>query len=195
MSAPLFTLSQRRQLLALARKSIESGLNEDIPLIVQTDDYDPSLASPGAAFVTLEKNGELRGCIGSVEAYRPLVEDIAQNAWNAAFRDPRFSPVASVELPQLQIEISILTQPVQMTIHSEEELKQQLRPGQDGLILSEGYHRGLFLPAVWDKLPDVESFVQHLKQKAGLPTDYWSSTIRCKRFASFEFSEENDSPS
>jgi hypothetical protein len=150
-----------------------------------------SLTVPGAAFVTLEKQGDLRGCIGSVEAYRPLIEDVAGNAWNAAFTDPRFSPLTPAEFQLLHIEISVLTRPEDMSFDSEEDLKHQLVPGQDGLIIRDGYHRGLFLPAVWDKLPDVDSFLSHLKQKAGLPRGFWSDSISCQRFYSFEFSDDD----
>ena len=184
-----FKRSEQKQLLLLARESIQHGLDHGSSLSVHTAHFEPNLTTPGAAFVTLEKQGDLRGCIGSVEAYRPLVEDVAENAWNAAFADPRFNPLTSIEFKVLQIGISVLTQPEDINVTSEEDLKQQLVPGQDGLIIRNGLHRGLFLPAVWDKLPDVESFLSHLMQKAGLPTGYWSDTITFQRFYSFEFSD------
>jgi len=192
MSDQLFTPAQQSQLLTLARESIQHGLHHGGALAVEVEDYDPTIGAPGAAFVTLEKGGQLRGCIGSIEAYRPLVEDVALNAWNAAFRDPRFNALSPSEYEELQIEISILTQPEDMVVESEEDLMQQLVPGKDGLILSDDYHRGLFLPAVWEKLPDVKSFLSHLKQKAGLPQHHWSDTMRCQRFYSFEFCETDD---
>jgi len=184
-----FSLDEKRVLLDLARDSIQHGLEHGGAIPVNAETFKPSLALPGAAFVTLEKRGELRGCIGSIEAHRPLVEDIAINAWNAAFRDPRFSPIRVAELDDLQIDISILTAPEAMSVSSEADLKQQLIPHRDGLIISEGYYRGLFLPAVWEKLPDVDSFLSHLKQKAGFPVGYWSRKILCQRFYSIEFGE------
>ncbi len=189
MTAVPFTRSEQKQLLALARASIQHGLDYGAPIKVNPDDCSATLASPGAAFVTLEKHHELRGCIGSVEAYRPLLDDVAEHAWNAAFADPRFGPLTSTEFNLIQIKISVLTQPEDMNVTSEEDLKQRLVPGQDGLIIRNGLHRGLFLPAVWDKLPDVESFLSHLMQKTGLPTGYWSDTITFQRFYSFEFSD------
>lgn len=191
MSEGLFTRAEQKQLLALARTSISYGLEHGQALTVDSRDFDPSLVQPGAAFVTLEKGGDLRGCIGSIKAYRPLVEDVAENAWSAAFRDPRFDPLNLHEFDELEIEISVLTKPEKMNVRSEDELKRQLNPGKDGLIIKDGYHRALFLPAVWDKLPDVDAFLSHLKQKAGLPIDHWSSTMECQSFYSFEFSEQD----
>jgi len=188
-SESALSLEEQRQLLTLARASIQHGLTHRQALLPKQENFDDHLLENGAAFVTLEKHHELRGCIGSVEAYRPLVEDVAEHAWNAAFADPRFNPLTSNEFIVLQIEISVLTQPEDMNVTSEEDLKQQLVPGRDGLIIRDGFHRGLFLPAVWDKLPDVESFLSHLMQKAGLPTGYWSDTITFQRFYSFEFND------
>jgi len=190
MTEDLFTRPEQIQLLALARESIQHGLSHGCALDVDVNHADPVISAFGAAFVTLEKRGALRGCIGSVEAYRPLTEDVAENAWNAAFRDPRFKPLTAIEFEQLHIEISVLTEPEEMHIDSEEDLRQQLVPHKDGLIISDGYQRGLFLPAVWEKLPDVDSFLSQLKQKAGLPQDYWSDAIKCKRFYSFEFCDD-----
>lgn len=192
MSPSTFSRPEQKQLLTLARESIRHGLDHGSPIQVNSDDFVPGLAIPGAAFVTLEKQGDLRGCIGSVEAYRPLVEDVAENAWNAAFTDPRFSPLTSAEFQLLDIEISVLTKPEDMSFDSEEDLKHQLVPGRDGLIIRDGSQRGLFLPAVWDKLPDVDSFLSHLKKKAGLPRGYWSDSISCQRFYSFEFSDDDN---
>ncbi|MBT4034914.1 MAG: AmmeMemoRadiSam system protein A [Candidatus Marinimicrobia bacterium] len=189
--SPGFSRLGQLSLLSLARESIQHGLDHGRSISVDIQSFAADLQKPGAAFVTLEKQGDLRGCIGSVEAYRPLVEDVAENAWNAAFTDPRFSPLTSAEFQLLGIEISVLTRPKDMSFNSEEDLKQQLVPGRDGLIIREGYHRGLFLPAVWEKLPDVDSFLSHLKQKAGFPQEYWSASISCQKFFSFEFSDDD----
>jgi hypothetical protein len=139
-------------------------------------DYD------GAAFVTLKENGELRGCIGSLAASRPLDQDIAMNAFAAAFSDPRFNPVTADEVDELEISISVLTTPELMIFRSEEDLVSQLRPGIDGLILTEGRNRGTFLPSVWENYPERESFLNHLKMKAGLASNYWSGTLKVERY-------------
>jgi uncharacterized protein len=139
---------------------------------------------PRAVFITLEKNGRLRGCIGHLEATQPLVEDIAENAVAAALHDTRFPPVNADELPDIHLSISILTPPEPMTVADEEDLLQQLRPGIDGLILEEGRRRATFLPSVWEELPDPRNFVRHLKMKAGWSADYWSSGICASRYQS-----------
>lgn len=189
MHLPLLSLQEQQVLLKIARDSIRNGTEQGRALDIDARQYYGKLEELGAAFVTLEKAGQLRGCIGSVEAYRPLVEDVAENAWYAAFKDHRFSPLSKIELDQILIEISILTQPEVMDVSSEAELKAQLVPEQDGLILEDGYRRALFLPAVWEKLPSTHDFIAHLKQKAGMPTGHWSPTMKASRFTSFEFSE------
>jgi AmmeMemoRadiSam system protein A len=118
---------------------------------------------------------------------RPLAEDIAQNAWSAAFRDPRFSPMTAEEMDGLDIHISILGDPEPMEFSDEKDLVSKVRPGIDGLILEDGYNRGTFLPSVWESLPDAADFVSHLKLKAGLPQDYWSDTLKVQRYTVEEF--------
>jgi len=193
MTRPPISLQDESTLLLVARQSIQHGLQFGKALEVDLEKYSPPLTDPGAAFVTLEKGGQLRGCIGSIEAHRPLIQDVAEHAWNAAFRDPRFPQLTEEEYHMLSLEISILTQPEPMSFVSEQDLMEQIQPGRDGLIIQDGYRRGLFLPAVWDKLPDVETFLRHLKQKAGLPGDYWSDTTEVQRFFSHEFGEHGES--
>lgn len=117
-----------------------------------------------------------------LEAIQPLVQDIAENAFSAAFRDPRFPPLEAGELSDLSIHLSILSPAEELTFASQEDLLAQLRPGIDGLILQEGHRRGTFLPTVWDSLPTSDQFLRHLKQKAGLPPDYWSDTLKVFRY-------------
>ncbi|NQV16020.1 AmmeMemoRadiSam system protein A [bacterium] len=191
VSQDLFDPLEQAQLLQIARSSVEYGLTHEEALPVNPTEFSPNLQEPGAAFVTLETQGQLRGCIGSVKARRPLVIDVSKNAWNAAFHDTRFKPLKRSEFNDLHFEISILTHPKPMTFSSEENLKQQLVPGTDGLILKDGYRRGLFLPSVWEKLPDIDTFLSHLKQKAGFPDSYWSETLEVERFYSFEFSDDD----
>lgn len=130
----------------------------------------PWLGEPGASFVTLREGGELRGCIGTLEAYRPLGRDVAEHAVGAAVRDPRFMPVTADEYPLIDVEVSVLSKPTAMRVRSRKELEQALRPGRDGLIIDDGRgHRATFLPQVWDDLPEPHDFVAHLLHKAGLP--------------------------
>lgn len=178
----MFDSKQQQQLLALARDSIGWGLRHGQPLPIEPGNYDEKLRQPGAAFVTLQRNGQLRGCIGSLEAYRPLVQDVSENAFAAAFRDPRFNPLQARELEGLSLSISVLTPAQPMQFESEQDLLRQIRPGIDGLILQQGVHRGTFLPSVWEQLPDPQQFLRHLKQKAGLPADYWSDDIQVSRY-------------
>ena len=178
---------ERELLRKVARASIEHGLQTGRPLAVDTARYPRPLREPGASFVTLNEHGQLRGCIGSLEAIRPLVEDVAHNAYAAAYSDPRFPPLRASELPDLDLHISVLSPATPMQFDSEQDLIRQLRPGVDGLVLENGYHRGTFLPAVWESLPDPRDFLQHLKLKAGLPADYWSDTIRVSRYVTESF--------
>lgn len=176
--------AQKQALKNLALASIKHGLDEGKPLDV--DEFDNAGVElptfQAATFVTLKKGGQLRGCIGSLIARRPLCEDIADNAFAAAFRDHRFSAVTEDEIDDIDISVSLLTTPEPMSFTSEEDLIAQLQPGQDGLILSAGTNRGTFLPSVWEDLPDSASFLAHLKLKAGLPADYWSGNIKIERY-------------
>ncbi|HFD80847.1 MAG TPA: AmmeMemoRadiSam system protein A [Gammaproteobacteria bacterium] len=186
-----FPESQRRVLLQTARESIRHGIETGRPLTVDPQSYEAALAEPGASFVTLHEHGQLRGCIGSLEAHRPLITDVAENAFAAAFRDPRFPPLAKQELDQIEIDVSVLSPPEEMSFDSEQDLLAQIRPGEDGLILQDGYHRGTFLPAVWESLPERRQFLQQLKLKAGLPPDHWSNQVRVWRYTTESFGEKD----
>ncbi len=128
----------------------------------------PELNNPGAAFVTLNKNNQLRGCIGSIEPYRPLIDDIIDNAKSAAFSDPRFTSPEPEELEEIKLEISILSNPEPVSYKSIDELMTKIQPFTDGVILTSGFHRAVFLPQVWEQLPGFNLFFQHLCKKAGL---------------------------
>ena len=171
----------------IAREAVEFGLQHGGHLPVDVARYPRPLREPGASFVTLQMHGELRGCIGSLEAHQPLVQDVAHNAYAAAFSDPRFVPVSERELPELDFHISVLTPAVPMHFESETDLLSQIRPGIDGLVLEDGRHRGTFLPSVWESLPNATQFLQHLKLKAGLPPDYWSDTLTVSRYTTESF--------
>ncbi len=178
---------ERILLREVAMAAIEFGLETGQQLKVDASRYPRPLREPRATFVTLNRRGELRGCIGSLEAYRPLVEDVAHNAYAAAFSDPRFPPLQKEELADLELHISVLSPTAPMHFSSEEDLLRQIRPGVDGLILEDGYHRGTFLPSVWESLPAPQDFLQHLKLKAGLPANYWSDSMRVLRYTTEVF--------
>ena len=166
--------SERASLIEVADGSVRHGvLNGEAPPISQ-DMFAAKLWRPGASFVTLKLDGQLRGCIGSLSPERPLARDVASNAFAAAFSDPRFPALRGEELDRLDIEISVLGPTRPMGVGSEAELLAALRPGTDGLILVCGSHRATFLPQVWAQLPEPQKFLDQLKQKAGLDANYWS---------------------
>ncbi len=170
-------------LLWLARASIARALAQAEPAPPPLAAADaPLLAQPAASFVTLNRAGVLRGCIGSLVAHRSLAEDIASNAVAAAFRDPRFPPLRADELADLHVEVSLLTPPEPFSVRDESEALQQLRPDVDGVIFTAGQHRATFLPQVWAQLPDPAEFLAQLKRKAGLPGDYWGSDVTLARY-------------
>lgn len=172
----------KKVLLKVARDSIAHGLKNGQPALIQPKEFDEALREERATFVTLEREGQLRGCIGMLAAYRPLIVDVAANAFAAAFEDPRFPPLSDSELADLDIHISILSPPEPMTVADEDDLLKQLRPGIDGLIIQDGARKATFLPAVWDDLPDPREFLHHLKRKAGMRPDHWSKTFRAFRY-------------
>lgn len=186
-NAPQLDRHAQLQLLDIARASIRSGLIHGQPATINASEYPVEIQTDGASFVTLRIQGELRGCIGTLEAHHPLAQDVAFNAYYAAFRDPRFAPLNADEYPRLEIHISVLTPATEMHFISEGDLLSQLRPGVDGLILYENGLRGTFLPAVWESLNAPADFLQQLKIKAGLPPEYWSPTIRIQRYTTFSF--------
>ncbi len=166
------TLEEKTTLLHLARETIQAALNHKSKAL-SLETLPPNLQEEGAAFVTLTLHGNLRGCIGSLVAHRPLALDIQQNALAAAFEDPRFPPVSEKELAFLEIEISVLSPSQPLSFESPEDLLQKLQPEIDGVVLAHGYHRATFLPQVWEQLPDPEEFLGHLCRKAGLPANAW----------------------
>jgi AmmeMemoRadiSam system protein A len=183
-----YTHEEQDILLGIACNAIRHGLAHGRPAGVQLDELPASLAADRASFVTLHSPGDrLRGCIGSLEAYRPLAEDVNQNAWAAAFRDPRFPPLQEEELAGLDIHVSVLSESQALHFGSEQELLGLIRPGVDGLILQEQTARGTFLPSVWESLPEPAQFLAHLKLKAGLPADYWSESVRMWRYTTQSF--------
>ncbi len=181
-------------LIRIAAASIEHGLETGKPGL--QGEFHSALAKPGACFVTLKKKGQLRGCIGSLQAHRPLLEDVATNGYSAAFRDHRFGPLKADELADLDLSISVLSDSVPIEFADEADLLAQLRPGIDGLIIQDGGKRALFLPSVWEQLPDKARFMGHLKAKAGMKPDHWSPGFKAWRFVTEEIkaSETLDDP-
>ena len=179
--------NHRKILKVLAKKSIEHGLKYGQPLHVDVSTLADELNIQRATFVTLQKQEQLRGCIGMLEACRPLAEDIAENSYSAAFSDPRFPPLTEDELDDLSIHISILNPAEIIKCSSEEDLIGQLHPDIDGLILDDGVHRATFLPSVWETLPNPVDFIKHLKHKAGLPLNDWSPKIKAYRYTTESF--------
>lgn len=189
MCSPEFTTEQRQTLLDLAEDSVRHGLQHGAPLPVDLNDYPEALWAERASFVTLHKNGQLRGCIGHLTPVAPLLKDIADNAFAAAFRDPRFAAVQQTELPQLEFHLSILSPAEPIPFDDETDLLQKLRPGIDGLILETNQgQRGTFLPSVWEQLPNPAEFIHHLKLKAGLNASHPLHSVRISRYTTESFS-------
>jgi hypothetical protein len=172
-------------LVRLARNSIARALG----LPAAPAESAPWLANPAAVFVTLTRGAALRGCIGSLEAYRALGTDVAENAMAAALRDPRFAPLTAEELSSIHVEVSLLTAPEALHFDDEASLLGQLMPHQDGLIFEAAGRRSTFLPQVWEQIPEPRAFLAALKRKAGLDADYWDAGVRVSRYRVAKFSE------
>lgn len=167
-------------LLTLARNAIAEKLGcGRVTEPAQPEEF----LRPGAVFVTLKSDGNLRGCIGSLAAWRPLRDDVTANACAAAFGDPRFKPLGANELSAVKLEVSLLSPTHPIAFSSEADAIAQLNPGIDGVVLEYGHHRGTFLPQVWEDLPEPHQFMAQLKRKAGLSPDFWSNDIRLSRYS------------
>lgn len=165
--------------ISTCKKSIQAALEDEIPACEKI----PAVFNQqGACFVTLEKQGNLRGCIGSIVAYRPLIEDLIKNSKSAAFSDPRFNPLEKEEFSSLSIDVSLLSEPEQMHFRDESDLLLQIRPQIDGIIIKDGNRQAVYLPSVWEQLPDKSLFLNSLKVKAGLSEKHFSSTFEAYRF-------------
>ncbi len=160
-------------LLELAREALRIGVDGEMLPDLDLAELPPKFVEHGASFVTLTKNQELRGCIGSLEARQPLVEDVRAHAVAAALDDYRFPPVQSIEVPQIKIEISRLTTPKRIHYRNLEELSNIIQPGIDGVVMRRGIQRATFLPQVWEKVPELELFLSMLCRKMGVSADCW----------------------
>ncbi|MGB4947352.1 MAG: AmmeMemoRadiSam system protein A [Candidatus Competibacter denitrificans] len=188
-STELLSRQGRATLLEVARSSIRWGLEHGQALAVHREDYPETLRPVRATFVTLDIENRLRGCIGTLAARQPLVQDVAEHAYAAAFDDPRFPELTAREFPRLDVHISVLSPAEPLQFDSENALLAQLRPGIDGLILQFRSHRATFLPAVWENLPDPYVFLAQLKQKAGLPLNFWSPELTAERYTTEYFGD------
>ncbi len=149
------------------------------------------LKEKGACFITLTQQGQLRGCIGTLEAHRALMDDVKANAKAAAFKDTRFSPLTSDEFNTTQIELSLLSTMQAMNFTGEQDALNQLQTGIDGVVFEYGYQRSTFLPQVWEQLPDAKDFMAHLKHKAGLPADFWADDVKLSRYTVSKWTESD----
>jgi uncharacterized protein len=175
-------------LIPIAREAISKPLGKSVHGVVEDFSW---LHERGASFVTLTQRQQLRGCIGTLEAHRPLVLDVKANAYAAAFRDPRFLPLTAAELENTEIEVSLLSvmQPLQFA--GEYDALAQLQPGIDGVVFEYGRYRSTFLPQVWEQLPDVKTFMAHLKHKAGLHASFWVDGIKLYRYTVSKWKEKD----
>lgn len=147
------------------------------------------LEEPGATFVTLTLNNRLHGCIGSLEANRPLIDDVRDNAVAAAFQDPRFAPLTKEEFADAVIDVALLSKPEAIHFSSEEDALRQLNPGTDGVVFEYGSHRATFLPHAWADLPHARDLLVQLKKQAGLAEDFWSVDVKVSRFTTRKWYE------
>jgi uncharacterized protein len=170
------TNGEKQTLLRLAREAMEFGVRGIKLPPVDASALTPHLLELGASFVTLTMDGNLRGCIGALEAYQPLVDDVREHAIAAALEDPRFRPVDQSELGRINLEVSRLTAPRPLEYSSSSDLLAKLRPHVDGVILKSDFRRATFLPQVWEKIPDPEDFLDHLCNKMGAKSNLWRNT-------------------
>jgi uncharacterized protein len=168
------TLEEQQTLLRMARLAMECGVRREKLPAIEEAGLSSTLRENGASFVTLTMHGELRGCIGTLEARKPLARDVCEHAVAAALEDPRFPPVRDDELSRIQIEVSRLTRPVPLEYKDAADLLSKLRPFVDGVILRDGYgRRATFLPQVWEKIPDTVDFLNYLCLKTGADANKW----------------------
>lgn len=179
----------RATLLELARLSVASGIDFGRSLEIEVCRYSERLQQPRASFVTLYRDSELAGCIGTLEASRPTVLDVVENAYAAGFSDRRFSRFEKPDLDRMNVEIALLSELFPVSVNSQEELIQELDPGRHGLLVEMGAHRATFLPKVWRSISSRRRFVEQLKLKAGMHADFWSKDIKCYLYTAESFSD------
>lgn len=189
MSCTETSEQDRKILLELARRSVMSGVDSGVCLEIEVKCYSEWLQCPRATFVTLYRRSELAGCIGTLEAIRPMVLDVVENAYSAGFSDRRFDRFNISDLDRMNVEISLLSDLYRVDVDSEEELKRQLVPEQHGLLIEAEGYRATFLPKVWRSISDKTTFIEQLKLKAGLSADYWAKDLKCFIYTAESFSD------
>lgn len=187
MNTDAENIEKGRILLPIARASISSALGR----VQHADESAPWLQEHGACFVTLTQNSELRGCIGTLVAHRPLLQDVKVNAHAAAFRDPRFGPLDVAELGKTKVEISLLSAMNPLQFSGERDALKQLKPGIHGVVFEYDHFRSTFLPQVWEQLPNVVEFMSHLKYKAGLSPDFWAEDVKLSLYTVSKWKESD----
>jgi AmmeMemoRadiSam system protein A len=161
-------------LLVIAREAIQKAVNHKSPPVLNLSELSQVLQEKGASFVTLTINQQLRGCIGTLEAYKPLALDVQDRAISAALEDPRFPRVSPDELPRIQIEVSVLTPKKPLSYEGPQDLLKKITPFVDGIVLKDGFYKATFLPQVWEKIPDQKQFLSQLCMKMGASGDLWT---------------------
>jgi hypothetical protein len=190
MQTENLSLEDQKTLLQIARNSMELAVREDKKLPIQVKEFSSFLQQDGASFVTLTLNGRLRGCIGTLKAYQPLVLDVREHAILAALEDPRFPPVRERDLALIHIEVSRLSEPKPFPYQSPQELLMGLQPGKDGVVLRLGHRSATYLPQVWEQIPDPADFLSELCLKMGAPADTWQKQpLEVSTYQVQEFSE------
>ena len=190
MDNHILSIEEKQTLLKLARVAIKRKANNLSSLKIELADYPANLQKIHATFVTITKKGLLRGCIGTLEAYQSLVEDVYEHAVAAAFEDFRFPPVQLKEVNQLKIEVSVLSEPEVLDFNDPIEIVDKIRVGIDGVVINDGVRRATFLPQVWEKVPDPEDFLSQLCYKMGAAPDCWrSNNLRISVYQVDEFSD------
>lgn len=184
---PPFPPDAGRVLLPLARTAIAAELR----LVHPASTEQPWLRQEGASFITLMREGRLRGCIGTLRPHRTLADDVRANAIGAAFRDPRFTPLTVEEFAAISVEVSVLSALEPMSFGDEPDALKQLRAGVDGIVFQYGHHTSTFLPQVWEQFAEPAEFLAHLKYKAGLPPDFWDKDVRLSRYTVFKWRESD----
>jgi AmmeMemoRadiSam system protein A len=185
MNLKIPTTDTARTLLPIARASIASQLGKTHP----ADESADWLREQGASFITLNLQKKLRGCIGTLRAHRPLLDDIKANALAAAFKDPRFKPLTAEEYENIEVEISLLSALNALAFTDETSALAQLQPHVHGVIFEYGHHRSTYLPQVWDNFTDPVMFMATLKQKAGLPPNFWEPGVKLHTYTVAKFKE------
>jgi len=178
----MYNREEKNSLLEQVTISIEYGLKNQNQINVDKTHFSKKLVENRACFVTLHLKNNLRGCIGSLNASKPLIEDVNFNAYAAAFEDPRFPRLTKDEFINISTEISVLSIPEEIIFTSENDLLSKLRIGIDGIVFEYGSYRATYLPTVWSSLPTPKLFLNSLKEKSGLNSSFWSKDVRCYRY-------------